>query len=506
MKNYQFLNGNASRTIFVESQQSFSNQISLSYFIPELAQKLDARIVSYTMIKSARLSRIKENLRNRFSIYYAFGAREHYLIEGNSSGYWKEYSAQIQSKVQLECFEINGIRIGDLIYDTYLRRSKKATIDYEDRYFIEIFDECVSYFFSFSSVFSQKNVSGVCVSHCVYHFAIPLRIGIKFGIEVFQVTGESIYRLSTTNTHAYTNFKYYPELFRQITPKDSNNGVQLAKQALDYRLKGNLSVHMPYSTKSAFERTVIQSSPVITPSERVKILVAIHDFFDSPHSYGDNFFPDFLDWLEQLGEISRTTDYDWYIKTHRDPIGNPYEILEDFVIKYPKFQILDRDIDHHTIIEQGITLALTVYGTIGMEYPYLGVPVINASKNNPHTAYQFSLTPMNREEYLRILRNLENFQYEISKDQVIEYYFMTHFYQLQSLFYLNYEDYLVDVGGYTKSVGVESLKYFLNNQRRRIPDLDFVSAIRSFLGGSKFQLDRNDFSEHCKLRYWQQYD
>ena len=64
-----------------------------------------------------------------------------------------------------------------------------------------------------------------------------------------------------------------------------------------------------------------------------KILIATHCFFDSPHSYGNNLFPDFHDWLDFLGNMTEETDYDWYIKTHPDYVQGTMEIIESFIVK-----------------------------------------------------------------------------------------------------------------------------------------------------------------------------
>jgi hypothetical protein len=115
--------------------------------------------------------------------------------------------------------------------------------------------------------------------------------------------------------------------------------------------------------------------------------VAVHDFFDSPHSYGDNLHPDFLIWLEEIGELSSELDYDFYLKTHPDVLGNTHQVVADFNERYPKFRVLPPSASHHQLLAEGIDVALTVYGTIAVEYPFLGRPVVNASLNNPHSAY-----------------------------------------------------------------------------------------------------------------------
>jgi len=483
------------RIILIESQQAISNQISLSAFVPILTSNKAATAISYTLMKPKAHSRLTEQIRNRRSLYFAFGSRKHLLVSGKGKKFWEtKYQSELTNPYELEKFSIDGVRIGDLIYDTYLRRTKNSTIDLLDSDFASIFDECVAYYFALVEIFKRNEIAAVCVSHCVYHFAIPLRLAISKGIETFQVTGEAVYRLTDKDTHAYTSFKYFPREFAAIPKNKRDDGLLLAKSSLDSRFRGVLSEHMPYSTKSAYARDLKQTQVIVRPTSKIKVLVAIHDFFDSPHSYGDNFYPDFQIWLSKLGEISTKTSYDWYIKTHRDPIGNPDKILEEFVKKYPKFQLIHKDIDHHTLIEQGIDTVLTVYGTIAMEYPYLGIPAINASLNNPHCAYSFSRTPQNAREYEEIILNLQDFRIEIKREEIIEYYFMANYYQLRSVTYLDYSGFIQSVGGYRASIGSSNLDFYLANPDKRIPRLELMEAMSNFISSNDLQLSRKHFS------------
>ena len=37
---------------------------------------------------------------------------------------------------------------------------------------------------------------------------------------------------------------------------------------------------------------------------------------DAVHVYGNLIFPDFYEWMVYLGEFSKKTEYEWYIKNH----------------------------------------------------------------------------------------------------------------------------------------------------------------------------------------------
>ena len=147
----------------------------------------------------------------------------------------------------------------------------------------------------------------------------------------------------------------------------------------------------------------------------------MHCFFDAPHPFGINFFPDFYEWVIFLGRISEKTDYDWYIKTHPYFLPENDEVLEEIVRKYPKFTLLPKETSHLQIIEDGIDFVLTVYGTIGSEYAALGIPAINASMCNQHIAYNFNIHPKTIQEYEDILMNLTDQKLDIDINKVYEY-------------------------------------------------------------------------------------
>jgi len=134
-------------------------------------------------------------------------------------------------------------------------------------------------------------------------------------------------------------------------------------------------------------------------------------------------FPDFYEWLCFLGGISEKTDYDWYIKLHPDRYAWETQHIEKLAQRFPKFNILQDDVSHHQIVEDGVSCVLTVYGTIGFEYAAMGVPVITASPWNPTVAYDFNIHPKTADEYERVLINLGGLKLNIDINKIYEYYY-----------------------------------------------------------------------------------
>ena len=477
--------------LLVETQQPSANDIGLSFFIPQFLKINGGKAIGYSMIPATWTTKFKQGLRHRLSVLSSAGCKEHLLVPSftklNKSNYRERIKKEILKVEKLDAagfenYQIDGVVIGDLIYDVYLRSGSQATLDLKDPIFKIKLIESLNYFFFWQEFFTKNVVSGVCVSHCVYNFAIPLRIALTYDIPGFQVNAESIYRVNSSFPHAYTDFKMYKSEFIKLSKDIREAGTIKAKNRLQLRFSGEVGVDMQYSTKSAFApRSAIVEQ--IIPSSRIKVFIAVHDFYDSPHGYGNNFYPDFLIWLDALAKISEITDYDWYIKTHPDlHVVAGETTVRNFVAKNPKFTLLSKETSHFEIINAGIDVVLTVFGTVAMEYSYLGIPVINASCNNPHVAFNFSFTPKDREEYEETLIDLKTFKnkFVIDRNQVEQYYFMAHLHKMKSWTVKDYNRYIEEIGGYRNSTTTKALSYFLKSDNAFSPEI-IDKAVGSFL-------------------------
>ena len=92
----------------------------------------------------------------------------------------------------------------------------------------------------------------------------------------------------------------------------------------------------------------------------------------------------------------------------------------------------------------------------------LGIPVINASQNNPHISYNFNLHPKNITEYEKLLRNLNKINFKIDKSEIAEYYYMNNIYNTNKLFFKDYEKMEKKLGGYKKQFNPIVFNYWIN--------------------------------------------
>jgi hypothetical protein len=485
--------------IMVEAGQPKSNQLALSLFLPVLQESLGASPVFFNIGPANSLTRIKAILRQYFSpiqrlsgsgiLYIQTSLKPSNKIQATV----EQYLESVTTPELLEQVIYRDITIGDLIYDTYLRRTNLPTIDLQSSEYQKVLVEAIGLVDYWLDYFANQRVAAICVSHCVYLGAIPARVGVNLGAQVFQVNTQAIYRVTAEFPHAYTDFANYKEEFQKLPKEIREAGLASAKRRLDLRFSGQVAVDMPYSTKSAYLPESHTDSAFIAKSERLKVLVAIHDFYDSPHAYGNNFYPDFYIWLNRLNELSYEVDYDWYIKTHPDIRGPGADILEEFIGVSNDFRLIPPETSHHDLIRSGIDCVLTVYGTIAMEYPYLGRVVVNASRCNPHVAYSFSVTPKDRSDYEAIIRNLkQHCSSMVNRDEILEYYFMHNIQNLQSWVFRDQAKFLDEIGGYDASNSSGIYSYFLDSVNRW-EMIEYARAIKAFLNSTEIRLGNSHF-------------
>lgn len=500
------------KEILIELNSMHSSHIAYAYIGNVLRAMSDSRIVGFkpsasipSFLGGLGISAWPLRYPATWKIYSALGSRV-VLSPSYSSDHRREAREIMDalyrggpSKHEIESLRVRGTLVGDLAYDSFLRKKSLPTIKPESRKFKKFLKKFILDSLFWCDYIRKDTVEAVVVSHTVYANAIPARVAVTRDIPAFQATATAIHRLNPREFFAYSEFKVFPRMFDTLDEDVREAGKKMAKERLRLRFQGVVGVDMPYSKASAYSEGSGQR--LLSKSNRPKVLVATHCFFDSPHAYGMNLFPDFWEWLHFLGRLSETVSFEWYLKTHRDFIPGNIPILKHFTEAYPRFSLLPTDASHHQIIEEGIDAALTVHGTIGFEYPYLGVPVINASVNNPHIGYSFNLHPKTKSEYQDLVLDIPNLPRpgEQERSEIEEFYFMKHLLKSDDLFFDEWEQVLEKIGGYqaqfTPAIYEEFRKQWTPEKHEKILNRlsSFIESDSYFLRGEMTLRNRDIF-------------
>ncbi|MDC0417221.1 hypothetical protein OAL74_02095 [Candidatus Pelagibacter sp.] len=486
--------------ILCEISNNSSNQISFSHLLNLLKEKYECKAVAYQNNYDQSLyQRIKFFLQKKlnykvFSIYRSFNIDDFVLTINTknqnllSKNKHQQILKDIKRKKDVLKIEIEGINIGDLIYDSYLKRCSKPTIDIESEDFSKILLLSLQNFYFWKLFFEKNIVNSIIVSHNCYIESLVVRVAAKKNIETFLCNWDNIHRIDQKNLYPYSKYKFYRNDFRDLTAEQKKRGLNLAKQSIEKRFNDSDKSEdrvMFYSEKFSFHNQY-SSATVLKKNKKKKILIAMHCFLDAPHGYDyfeNNIFNDFFEWLIYLYDLSKKTNFDWYIKNHPSSIAKTDEILFKFLKDRTEFNLLSSNISHDQLIKEGIDCVLTVHGTIGWEYAYHQIPVINASINNPHRLYDFNLHARNLKEYEKMILNFNRYEINFDKKNIYEYFLVHNMLLRDTWLFDDYLKVIKEIGGY-KNLGklifydywIEKFNYKLHN--------NICSKLRKFLSSS----------------------
>lgn len=223
-------------------------------------------------------------------------------------------------------------------------------------------------------------------------------------------------------------FENYKKFFQQLSPKEQSVGLEWAKRSIELRLNGD-NKEIPYMKTSIYEMK--SGERLLEPNDKLKVIICPHTLEDDLCPYGWQVFANFIGWMVHLGELSNKTDYDWYLKMHPVSKERDHAFIKNFLAQYPRIKMIPMWTSPKQLKEEGIKFAFTMHGTLGHEYPALGIQVINAS-NNPHIAFNFCHNPRTQKEFDEIVFNLPKMV-----DQKIDLQEIYQFYCIHFLYYRN---------------------------------------------------------------------
>jgi hypothetical protein len=185
-----------------------------------------------------------------------------------------------------------------------------------------------------------------------------------------------------------------------------------------------------YRSGAWYNRQQLQTDKRIMPSAEVRSMLGVrpdrkvavifaHILYDATFFYGESLYPDYEQWLIETvrGAIANPA-LDWVIKVHPVNVwrsrmdGLPMEQIETQVLRrefgelpvHVSLMPANTEISTYSLFD-AIDFGLTVRGTIGMELPCFGVPVVTAGTGR-YSGHGFTIDPSSREEYQEILSRL----------------------------------------------------------------------------------------------------
>ena len=430
-------NSNRDSIVLVENNALCDSHIVYSYLANILSEKYNSRIISYNPNFFANPFRkfifyIKIFFFVSFKyIYSSFGVEQNILPKNSNKELilekFNEVKNKLKNKSDVYDITLENVNVGDLIYDGFLRKYDLPTIEINSKIFENYLKNFIDLYYFWNDFFNKNRISSVIVSHTVYEFGIVLRLAISRKIKAYSAGSFFIFFHDEKNQSIF-DMKYFAQEFKKLDSQTRLNSIREGKKFIDRKFSGEKTIENKVTALPAESPLLTKNfkKKVLDLNNKKKILIAAHHFSDAPNAFGRNIFNDFYDWIDFLGQKTINSPNDWYIKFHPLEFDSNKNTIDFFLKKYPKLKLIDKNITHSQLITEGINLILTIYGTIGLEYAYFQVPVINAGQTNPHCSYNFNYHAKDIVDYDNAINNFEKIILNYDKNFLYEYFYMRY--------------------------------------------------------------------------------
>ena len=311
---------------------------------------------------------------------------------------------------------VNGIQVGDLLYDTYVREMRKVTlleVDDDLRTFTVLM---LNYFALYDKIFRTNDVGATITGHLIYlRFGLLARLSAKYGADVYARSGGKGVRLQLRRGIAAVSdviTRVSPDLVDSVLARDGDEVVRKGRETLSLRMSGTNNEFKHLNEESyAPTRHLLnpheQHRKLGLDPERPKALVMLHAFPDATHAAPGLLFDDYYDWFRKTLDIARELpEIDWLIKMHPHlPYYTydlePVETTSRIANEVSQIHLLEDGMNTASL-PKFVNFVITIDGSAGLEFAGCGVPVILGGKGFV-AGLGFTEEPKNLEEYTETL-------------------------------------------------------------------------------------------------------
>jgi len=418
----------------------------------------------------------------------------------------------LKSPGDILSLRVDGIRYGDLVYDTVLSKGyatvsrldwKLLSTLYAFFCYRNIINDIIRRYELETSVFSSTvdMAGGTFSRHLLQH-----------GIEVLLRTGS--YQLQLKKYHSSSDIGVYPlrmepGYFSFLMGRRDDTVLKLADSYLEDRFNQDVkhaAVDLAFDrNKQTYESKDDFCTHFGLDPARKTVFVMLHAFNDYPHSHFTRpmIFQDYYDWFIKTLEIAKSqTSVNWVFKEH--PAAEFYPTrdvsLEAIFAQVPSSHIrfLNYRADFNSRSLRHIADAVvTCLGTAGLEYSCLGVPCVLAGES-PYSGFGFTIEPQDAAEYEEQLRHIHELP-RLNENQVkaakLVMFFQLGMMQGAPYTFCPYYDYRQIRGMYSLDLWGDAAELIRNGDKAEMQRQ--VGIISDFINNPSYtqfiNLDKYDF-------------
>ena len=320
-------------------------------------------------------------------------------------------------------FKYNGVKYGDILYDTYLGKNHVATIRKIDCKMIKIIAHCISQHLKIKTILKNGNYAGVLVSHQVGVLSgVMLRTALHYGYQGYLRCGHhqsSLQCLKKPDEVYDYEYKPFPSDIDHIINQLGSSFDEIFSKVFKKQISGKGSkdglAAFSKNNKYYTNRTAFNKDYRLNPNKK-NVFIMLHAFNDYPHSHFRwMIFKDYYDWfIQTLKFAKKNNKVNWVFKQHP---SIKYYITKDVDFKKLFSKCLNNivyidensQIDTRSLIYCA-DLIVTCLGSAGFELPAMGaIPSLTAGDNH-YAQLGFAIEPKTKKEYFEILNRADKIE------------------------------------------------------------------------------------------------
>ncbi|MEW6614763.1 MAG: hypothetical protein AB1401_04795 [Thermodesulfobacteriota bacterium] len=329
--------------------------------------------------------------------------------------------------------KIDGISIGYLLYDEYLKQTGNGTIKTITFNFYWVTFWALRCYYHFDRLFKKKNISIVVQPEINYVVGGLLsRVALKHGAVIYSPWywryGIAVRKYDDPKSiHTY-QARPSKKLYDYFYKNHKNEAIKAAEEFLQQRFSGEDEDKDAVLAFSKTKRVLskLEICKMFGWSINVPIVcIMSHVFVDAPHCNNWMLFRDFLTWYQLTLKAIHSIDHvNWLIKAHpsekyyfcRETTESEYQILAG---DCSHVKILPDDVNSKSLLST-VQAIVTVSGTAGLEFSCFGIPCILSGESS-YSGFGFTTEPQSQKDYFELLKNihkvrpLDNHQIEKAK-------------------------------------------------------------------------------------------
>ena len=378
--------------------------------------------------------------------------RDNFLIRDTA---FIKKNLNLKNKKDVLNIKYKGIKIGDLLYDHYLRFNQSISFDVKNIYvikrllnLIETSNENLNKFY-----FKNKNKLFCYIPQKAFYtngFAVRYFLSKKIktigGIE----DNKYIKKFSSNNYLATTKCQNLPLKFKNLQNKKEK--ISLSKKHLRDKFNGKITSELKYMRKSSYNK-----KKQFNINKSFDVIIFLPDFSDAPHIYGKLVFNDFADWIHETLEFLKFKKLSVAIKEHPNSwIYTTINFQENLKKKYHNLIWFNKNISNKSIFKKKPKFGISPFGSVLHELAYHKIIPI-AVGSNPCMAYDFVFTPKSKNHYFSLINKA------LKNKLIFRKNFINKIAECYYMFFLHNDDYLkndsrkLKLKNYLPSAGMKSI-------------------------------------------------